>query len=141
MRRNRTDLLPLPALMLIALLGWGQAALAAPSGSSATFPGYIPLQPALVVNLDNPRRAQYLQLNAQLYVETARDAQLVEHHMPIIRHHLIMFFGGRDPDLVQTSAAREQLRGEALDTLRQIMTEYIGAPTINGLYFTSFIVQ
>ncbi|EHQ52266.1 Flagellar basal body-associated protein-like protein [Ectothiorhodospira sp. PHS-1] len=142
MRRQRTKPTAfLTALLLIALTGWHAAAWAAPSGGGATWPGYIPLQPALVVNLDNPRRAQYLQLNAQFYVETAQEAQLVEHHMPVIRHHLILFFGGRDPEQVQAAAVREQLRTEALETLRQVMTEHTGSPAVSGLYFTGFIVQ
>ncbi|SEP88354.1 flagellar FliL protein [Ectothiorhodospira magna] len=134
--RRTTLMLP-----LLLLLVWSQTTLAAPPKDGRSWPGFIPLEPALVVNLDNPRRAQYLQLNAQFYVENATDAQTLEHHMPLVRHYLLLHFGGRDPEVMQTSSIREQLRTEALEELQQIMLEHTGSTTISGLYFTGFIVQ
>ncbi|MFP4243804.1 MAG: flagellar basal body-associated protein FliL [Ectothiorhodospira sp.] len=133
---------PLPALALGLMMVLTTPALAAGGGGSEKdYPGYIPLEPALVVNLDNPRRAQYLQIQAQLYVETAEDAAQVEKHMPVIRDRLITFFGGRDPENVQKASNRETLRNEALARLQETMQDLADSQTISNLYFTGFIVQ
>lgn len=131
-----------PILILALTLGLAATAQAAGGGKpEKTYPGYLPLEPALVVNLDNPRRPQYLQIQAQFYVETAEDAAKLEKHMPVVRDRLITFFGGRDPETVQKASERETLRSEALARLQQTMQEITGSQAVSNLYFTGFIVQ
>ncbi|WP_006787817.1 flagellar basal body-associated FliL family protein [Thiorhodospira sibirica] len=134
--------LPFLALILALLtaLGFSGAVQAAPSKAPA-FSNYMTLDPPLVVNIANERRAQFLQIRAELYVETPQDAEVVTHHMPLIRDRLIMFFGGRAADEVGAVDNREVLRQGALDTVRQALSERAGRPGISGLYFTSFIIQ
>ncbi|MBK1691647.1 flagellar basal body-associated FliL family protein [Ectothiorhodospira mobilis] len=133
---------PARILTLILMLGLGTTAQAAGGGKpEKTYPGYLPLEPALVVNLDNPRRPQYLQIQAQFYVETAEDAAKLEKHMPVVRDRLITFFGGRDPEAVQKASNRETLRSEALARLQETMQEITGSQAVSNLYFTGFIVQ
>lgn len=126
-------------LALLTALGFAGKVDAAKKG--ADFSNYLALEPALVVNVANERRAQFLQIRAELYVETPKDADLVNHHMPLIRDRLIMFFGGRAVDEVSAVENRESLREGALEVIRQTLIERAGSPGISGLYFTSFIIQ
>ncbi len=61
--------------------------------------------------------------------------------MPRIRDRMISLLGGRDPDQIMTTEAREQLRSDLLASLRETMTEHTGKPAISALYFTGFIIQ
>lgn len=124
----------LAALLLFALFSsTGQAQQAASA--------YIAMDPPVVVNLANPTRAQYLQMVVELQVGSAEDAGIVQAHMPVIRDTLIMFFGGRDPAEVRPVANREELRAEAMEAIREALETRSGRPAVEGLYFTSFLIQ
>lgn len=110
-------------------------------GEGAAFPGYIPLQPPLVVNLDSARRAQFLRVDLQFFVETAEDASALTLHMPLLRDRLITLLGGRKSDTLMSMEAREALRGEVLEKVRTTMTEQSGKPAVTAVYFTGFIIQ
>jgi flagellar protein FliL len=102
---------------------------------------YIALDPPLVVNLANARRAQYLQIAAELQVESPLDAAAVEAHMPVIRDTLIVFFSGRDPEELRPVEKREVLRAEALGAIRHALATHAGRPAVDALYFTGFLIQ
>ncbi|MGQ9830381.1 MAG: flagellar basal body-associated FliL family protein [Thermochromatium sp.] len=108
-------------------------------GQVSPYPGYMALEPPLIVNLAKPR--SYLKLGMQFYIETQTDADLITLHMPRLRDRMISLLGGRDGEQITSAEAREQLRIELLDSLRKTMMEYSGRPAISAVYFTDFIVQ
>jgi flagellar protein FliL len=135
-----------PALLLSLALA--AMPLLAPAGghggggaAEGTFPGYMALSPPLVVNLTSARKAQYLRADIQLYIETGEDAAAVTLHMPRLRDRMITLVAGRDAASLATAEAREGLRTEILNAMREIMTAQTGKPGISALYFTGFIVQ
>lgn len=105
------------------------------------FPGYMELDPPIVVNLERTSGSKYLRVDIQLYIESNEEADLVTHHMPRIRDRLISLLAGRDGRTLMTADARETLRSELLTDLRDTMIAQAGRPAISGLYFTGFIVQ
>jgi flagellar FliL protein len=109
--------------------------------AAAAYPGYLELKPPLVVNLANERRAKYLRIDLQFYLETSHDAELVTQHMPLLRDRMINLLGGRQADQIASAEAREQLRAELLAKLRETMTEKVGVAAIDAIYFTGFIIQ
>ncbi|MGQ9658847.1 MAG: flagellar basal body-associated FliL family protein [Thermochromatium sp.] len=111
----------------------------AKEGQVSPYPGYMALEPPLIVNLAKPR--SYLKLSMQFYIETQTDADLITLHMPRLRDRMISLLGGRDGEQITSAEAREQLRIELLDSLRKTMMEYSGRPAISAVYFTDFIVQ
>ncbi|MBK1717862.1 flagellar basal body-associated FliL family protein [Thiocystis violacea] len=119
----------------------GQTSSGGGSGAEGAYPGYLALDPPLVVNLTNPRKARFLRVDIQFFIETQAEADLVTLHMPLIRDHMISLLGGRDGDGMMTSEAREALRTELLASLREAMSKQTGTPAISALYFTGFIVQ
>lgn len=133
-----------PIYLLVLLLCLSPAlSLASEGGEQAggTYPGYLKLDPPLVVNLASQRRAQYLKIDVQFFIETPHDAELVTLHMPLIRDRMITLLGGRAADQIASKEAREQLRTELLAKLRETMTQQAGAPAISAIYFTGFIIQ
>ncbi len=126
----------LPALMLLVLLALATGPATAEDGDSR----YVTLD-SLVVNLEDPGAARYLQTSIQLETASQEDADQVRHHMPAVRDRLIHVMGGRDPAEVRRSDGREALRDEAVEELREIMEELTGAPLIDALYFSNFIIQ
>lgn len=136
------------AIFLLALLLGLSPALAYAEGhggggekGGATYPGYVPLTPPLVVNLANKNRAQFLRVDIQFFVETAHDAEVLATHMPLLRDRMITLLGGRQADQLMSTQAREELRAELLAKLRETLTEKEGTPAITALYFTGFIIQ
>ncbi|OOG22021.1 flagellar basal body rod protein [Thioalkalivibrio denitrificans] len=122
----------------LALLAGTAPLAAAPDGS---FDPYVALSAPVVVNLANPQRATYLQIAADLQVESETDKEVVNSHMPVIRDTLIMVFSGREPSEVREAANREALREEALVALREALQARSGRPAVNAIYFSSFLVQ
>ncbi|BCU06529.1 flagellar basal body-associated FliL family protein [Allochromatium tepidum] len=130
--------------LLALLIGLAPLAALASSGAkegeaAAPYPGYMALEPPLIVNLAKPR--SYLKLSMQFFIETQTDADLITLHMPRLRDRMISLLGGRDGNQIMTTEAREQLRIELLDSLRKTMMEQTGRPAISAVYFTDFIVQ
>lgn len=109
------------------------------AAATSPYPGYMAVEPPLIINLASPRR--YLRLSVQFYIETQSDADLVTLHMPRLRDRMITLLGGRDGEQLMSAEARDQLRIELLENLRKVMMEQTGRPAISALYFTDFIVQ
>lgn len=107
----------------------------------AAYPGYMKLDPPVIVNLAQPGRGRLLKLSLQFYIESQTDADLVTLHMPRLRDRLINLLGGRSGEQLMTAEAREKLREELLDALRKTMKAETGKSAISELYFTDFIVQ
>ena len=65
---------------------------------------------------------------------------LVELHMPALRHELIMLLSRQNQQALQDAPAREALRLEALESMRKVIKDADGAEGITDLLFTSFLV-
>ena len=142
MKSTNLTLVSLFALLLGLVPLFGQAGgHGEGDAKGAAYPGYLALEPALVVNLASERRTKYLRVDIQFYLETSHDADLVTLHMPLIRNRMITLLGGRQADQIMSMEAREQLRAELLEKLRATMAEETGVPAISALYFTGFIIQ
>lgn len=127
--------------LLICLLPVSAQSRGEGDAAAGTYPGYMPLDPALVVNLASTRRSQYLRVDIQFFVESREDAEALEHHMPMVRDLLITLLGGRSADDLSTSEARDALRAEVLTTIREAMIARAGRAAVSAVYFTGFIIQ
>lgn len=152
-------------LFLFALLLAPLGALAS-SAEEATAPErdfeYVEMLPAFVVNIGDSGRIAFLKAEVSLRV-SAQAAALVRHHMPALRHEMIMLLGRESPESLASPERREVVRAEALQSLRHVLAEAGPAPDsgeedaddeahatpgkdhagdgIQDLMFTSFITQ
>ncbi|WP_017941007.1 MULTISPECIES: flagellar basal body-associated protein FliL [unclassified Thioalkalivibrio] len=134
---NRSPLRPLhPALLGLVLLLLTPLALAVDDLDSH----YVTLEP-VVVNMEAADRGRYLQASIQLEGNTPEDARAIREHIPAVRDRLIHILGGRSPDSLTGSGAREDLRVQATEELNELLEEITGSPRIAALYFSDFIRQ
>lgn len=102
---------------------------------------YFPLDPAFVVNFKENGRTRFLQCKIEVMT---RDPQIVEDikaNMPVIRNNFIMLLGNQKAEDLETTAGKEKIRAELLDSLKKFLAEETGRVKVEGLYFTSFVTQ
>lgn len=104
-------------------------------------PKYVKLSPAFVVNLKRGTGARFLQVKAEVLVNSEDDAKEVALHRPAMRHAIIMLLSNQDGRKIRSIETRESLRVEAEEAIRVQLEELAGRPIIEGLFFTNFVVQ
>ncbi len=127
----------LPAVLVLLMFAMPVGAAEEGEGSG----GYIPLDPPFVMNLESSRRSHFMQIRAQVAVDSPQAAEAVKYHMPVIRNALIMFLSGRTVDEARSVQTREQWRTGALEEIQGAMQTLTGETQVSGLYFTGFVIQ
>lgn len=103
---------------------------------------YIPLAQPLVVNYGGPGRLKYLRSEIVIHIGRSQDASVIRHHMPLIRHTMVMLFSRQSEEEVNTQRGREQLRQLALDEINDLLAQEEGRDDIaQDLLFSTFVVQ
>lgn len=103
---------------------------------------YIPLSKPLVVNYGGPGRLKYLRAEVSLQVHKAADASTVRHHMPLLRHHLVMLFSRQNEQQVNTQEGRESLRETAREEINGLLKrEEDREDIVQEVLFRNFVVQ
>ncbi len=102
---------------------------------------YLPLDPALVVNLQHPDKSRFLQTTVQLMTRDDDVFDAARLHSPAIRSALIMLFGTVDYETVSTREGKERLQDQARSVADEVLMELAGRQGIDAVYLTSFVVQ
>lgn len=116
----------------------------------ATF--YLALDPEFVVNFEDQGVATYLQVGIQLMAHDQAVLSAVQHHMPAIRNNILLLMSNQKYTEMKTTAGKEKLRQEILETVQQVLAEEApakqadeqptaGTASVDAVYFTSFIMQ
>ena len=104
-------------------------------------PQYLPLDPALVVSLDENGITRYLQVSVEVMARDAAAIEAVQRHMPVVRNNLLLLLGGRTIPELNSREGKEALRKDALGEVQAILVEQTGEPGVEEIYFTSFVIQ
>lgn len=104
---------------------------------------YVYIQPAFVLNYGDPagNRLKYIRTDVALRVTGTLAAERVNYHAPYIRNQLVFLLSQQQEDVVNNVKGREVLRKEALDAVRELLTELEGKPYVDDLYFQNFVAQ
>ena len=102
---------------------------------------YVDLTPPLVTNYGGPGRMKYIKAEISLRVDSQDAFRAVVHHVPSLRHAMVMLLTRQTDESVGSSEAKEQLRIAALEALQAVMTAEEGDPMIKDLLFSTFFVQ
>ncbi len=104
---------------------------------------YLKVDPPLVVNLgDGSGGIAFMQVNTQLKFDDTPEAQAkLTHHMPAIRHILIMLLSNQTVQDMKTAEGKNKMRDEALKEIQALMVEHTGKPMIEAIYFTGIVIQ
>lgn len=110
-------------------------------GATATSE-YLDIKPALITNYGGPGPIHFLKAEIALRVgQNPEEGNKVAHHMPQIRHELVMLFSRQTEDSIATMEGKEQLRKDALTAVQKVVTAEEGKPIVTDLLFNNFIVQ
>ena len=101
--------------------------------------GYYALKPSFVSNLTGGPK--YIRCDIQLMTEQASEIPSIELHNPALRHNILMLLGGRDGSELRTREGKEDLRQEALESVRAQLEQLTGNTIVTDLYFTAYYVK
>ncbi len=105
-------------------------------------PIYAPLDPPLVVSFaDGEGRTRFVQLSLQAMSRDQKAVDRIRQHAPALRDAFLFLISKRDVDDLVSGDGKERLRDDMLAEAREIMRVASGEPSIEALYFTSFVVQ
>lgn len=102
---------------------------------------YVPIESTFVVNFEGVSKVRFLQVTVELMTRDEAVVDAIKTHMPVIRNNLTFLFSSRSFEDVSTVAGKEQLRASALDEVQKIMENETNNPSVEALYFTSFVTQ
>lgn len=140
----------LPCLLLLAGAGggaWYTGLLGSPAdGDTVAAPRELPplyhtLGDSLVVNFQSPGRARFLQVGIELMTRDRSALETLKSHNAVIRNELIMLFSDKSFEELSSREGKEALQRAALEEVQRVMQEHHGAPAIESLYFTGFLMQ
>ena len=110
-------------------------------GAEAKQTLYLALDPPLIVNFPDSDAVRFLQVTITVMAHEQAVLDAVTKYNPLIRNNLITLMSGRDSQSLMTRDGKEKLRQEALKEVQAILKKENGAPGIEDLLFTSFVVQ
>ena len=102
---------------------------------------FVPLDAAFVVNLEDEDAMRFMQVEVQVAVRDPKSVDVVKNNMPIVRNRLMLLFSGQHYRDLNTRQAKEKLQADALAEVKKTLTEVTGKPLVDGLYFTSLVMQ
>ena len=100
---------------------------------------YLDFKPPFVVNL--PGRPSLLQIGVSVRVYSEPMAEFIRHNDPMIRHHMLNLLSTKEAKTLKTREAKEALQAEMLQALNKVVKELEGPGEVDGVFFTSFVMQ
>jgi len=102
---------------------------------------YHPLDPLFVVNLPPGGTARMLQIGVQVMARKPELIEFVQRNDPMIRHNLLNLFSSQDGEKLGSRKGKEKLQADVLKNINRIVQEQEAPGEIEGVYFTSFVMQ
>ncbi|MDQ2695576.1 MAG: flagellar basal body-associated FliL family protein [Pseudomonadota bacterium] len=104
-------------------------------------PQYLSLDPPFVVNFDDQGLLRYVQISVSAMARRKEVIDALASHMPQIRNDLIVLFGNQSYENLNSGEGKERLRQQTLEVIQEIMRKETGAPGVEAVYFTNFVMQ
>lgn len=106
-------------------------------------PGYVSLgQKPMVLNLaTDGKRLTFLQIQADVLVKNDAAKEIVEAHIPAIRHKLIELLSEQKAVDMKTPAKREEIRQQATIQIREMIKQMTDNSDVEEILFSNFLVQ
>lgn len=105
-------------------------------------PLYTSLHPPLVVNFsDSSGDSHFMQITMEVMARDQTVINAVREHTPVIRNALILLYSGAIYDEVATREGKKKMLADGLAEIQSVMTEQIGEPGVEAVYFTALVIQ
>ena len=106
---------------------------------------YLALEPPFIVNFVYKDTLRYLQMTLSVMSHEPMILEQVTHHMPAIRHRLIMLISNKSFDELNGEDSKEALREEMLLEIRNIVqaeqNKTHNPGRVEAVYFTGYVMQ
>lgn len=104
-------------------------------------PVYHALAPAFVVNLPPGGPAKMLQIAIEVMTRTPTVIDTLKANDPMIRHHLLNLLEGQQSADLLTVEGKENLQMAVHELLAERLVELQESGSIQGVFFTQFVMQ
>ena len=105
-------------------------------------PIYTSLHPPIVVNFkDEYGDAHFMQITMEVMARDQEVINSVREHTAAIRNSLILLYSGAIYEEVTTLDGKEKMLEDGLVKIQDVMTETIGEPGVEAVYFTNLVIQ
>jgi flagellar FliL protein len=137
------------AVVLLSAIGGGAAMFLGKKGGAkdkehkteaAHPPVFLPLE-AFVVNLQSEGGDKYLQVNMTLQVPDEAQVNLIKANAPQVRSRLLMLLSSKDATEILTPEGKEKLIQEITTQVNLPFSSHGEPQKVDGVFFTSFVVQ
>ena len=108
--------------------------------ATSKVPVFVVIEP-FVVNLQQENGDQFLQVALTLQVPSAETAETLKLFMPQVRSRLLMVLSSKKASDLLTNEGKRNLTDEIIDQLGEPFTGGTKGPTINHVFYTSFVIQ
>jgi len=106
---------------------------------------YLALEPPFIVNFVYKDTLRYLQMTLSVMSHEPKILEQVTHHMPAIRHRLIMLISNKSFNELNGEESKEALREEMLIEIRNIIqaeqNKTHNPGRVEAVYFTGYVMQ
>ncbi len=103
---------------------------------------YASLHPPLVVNFkDTNGASHFMQITMEVMARKQTVINAVREHTPVIRNALILLYSGAIYDEVTTLEGKKKMLADGLKEIQSVMTQQIGEPGVEAVYFTALVIQ
>jgi len=140
------------AVALVAIAGGGAGAWYFLAGGNATEaapaqaqgrkgpPQYLPID-TLTVNIQGGEGDHYLQLGVTLQTTDAKTSDRIKQYLPVIRNALLLLVSAKKADELKTHDGKAQLQKEILAAARAPLPGDGPEKGVDGVLFSSFVIQ
>lgn len=105
---------------------------------------YIELAPAFVTVLEsgeNTSRFSYVKAEVVLQASGPDAKATILYHKPYLRNEIVFLLSRQDFATVGTNEGKEALRKTALARVQEVLRQEEGAPIVEDLFFSTFVIQ
>ena len=106
---------------------------------------YLTLEPPFIVNFVYKDTLRYLQMTLSVMSHEPKILEQVTHHMPAIRHRLIMLISNKTFNELNGEDSKEALREEMLLEIRNIIqaeqNKTHNPGRVEAVYLTGYVMQ
>lgn len=102
---------------------------------------YVPLTPPLVGNYLSGGRLKLFKADISLRVSSEQAHALVQHHEPLVRHHLVLLFAKQGDETFSQAPNKEAFRQEAFTLVREALLAEDPNAVVDDLLFNNLMTQ
>ncbi|PKO24498.1 MAG: flagellar basal body-associated protein FliL [Betaproteobacteria bacterium HGW-Betaproteobacteria-8] len=120
--------------------GKGKSEVKEEAKAETAAPVFMTLETFTVNLLPDPGE-QYLQTDISLQLSKASNEELIKQFMPLVKAKTLMILSNKKSSDISSIEGKNTLSQEIADNINKLLAQASKDPVVNGVFFTSFIIQ